>query len=97
MTTHVVRIDEGAVAWCHLYRVAGEAQIEDVVTTPPWRGRGMARAIVLDALGTACEAGCEFVFLVALADDWPWRLYERLGFVRLGQMHQFVRREVPTG
>jgi N-acetylglutamate synthase-like GNAT family acetyltransferase len=91
LTTHVVRSDGAVVAWCNLYRVGREAQVESVNTLPPWRRRGFARAVVLDAVSAAREAGCELVFLVADRDDWPRDFYGRLGFEVIAEQRSFVR------
>jgi len=91
LSTHVVRADGGVVAWCNLYRVGHEAQVESVNTLPEWRRHGFARAVVLDAVSAAREAGCELVFLVADRDDWPRDFYERLGFVVIAEQRSFAR------
>ena len=44
-----------------------------------YRGRGLGRAIVQHALEEA-RRDHDVVFLDALADDWPRRLYAKLGF-----------------
>lgn len=91
LSTHVVRADGGIVAWCNLYRVGREAQVESVNTLPRWRKRGFARAVVLDAVSAARDAGCELIFLVADRDDWPRDFYERLGFVVVAEQRSFAR------
>jgi ribosomal protein S18 acetylase RimI-like enzyme len=91
LSTHAVRADGGIVAWCNLYRAGHEAQVESVNTLPRWRRRGFARAVVLDAVSAAREAGCELVFLVADRDDWPRDFYERLGFVVIAEQRSFAR------
>lgn len=91
LSSHAVRVDGAVAAWCHLYRLDGAAQVESVNTLPEWRGRGFARAVVLDAVAAALESGCEPVFLAAYRDDWPRQLYERLGFVAVGEQHSFLR------
>jgi len=91
LSTHVVRADGGIVAWCNLYRAGHEAQVESVNTLPRWRRRGFARAVVLDAVKAAREAGCELVFLVADRDDWPRDFYERLGFTVIAEQRSFAR------
>ena len=37
------------------------------------------------------RAGCDLVFLVADAQDWPKALYRRLGFDELGRYVKFIR------
>ena len=60
------------------------AAIDTVMTAPSGRGRGYGNALVGDAIRRARAAGCDLVFLLARADDWPRRWYERLGFVDAG-------------
>jgi GNAT superfamily N-acetyltransferase len=60
------------------------AQVEDVYTVPEERGRGYARALVTRAAALAREAGHELVFIVADNDDWPKKLYRKLGFEPIG-------------
>jgi ribosomal protein S18 acetylase RimI-like enzyme len=72
-------------AYVDLYHDGRTAQIEDLATLEEHRGRGYASALVLHALQEARDAGCDLVFLVADADDWPKLLYGRLGFDELGR------------
>jgi len=60
------------------------AEVTAVMTDPAHRGRGLATAVVLDAVRRAREAGCDVIWLHALADDWPRGWYERLGFEDAG-------------
>lgn len=81
----------GAVAGsCDLYLDGDEAQVEAVQTLPPFRGRGLARSVVLAAVEAAVDAGAGFVFLVTDAEDWPRHLYARLGFDPVGVRHRFL-------
>jgi GNAT superfamily N-acetyltransferase len=75
--------------------VGATAQIEDVETTPLARGRGLASAIVLEAARRARDRGCDVLVLEAHVDDWPWQLYERLGFRTVGTGH-VIDRDRPT-
>jgi ribosomal protein S18 acetylase RimI-like enzyme len=79
------------VAHCELYAAGGTTQIENVVTLSEFRGRGFARALVLRAAAEARANGSDLVFLVADADDWPRRLYERLGFDTIGRYGRFLK------
>ncbi|MEV5768475.1 GNAT family N-acetyltransferase [Micromonospora sp. NPDC052213] len=67
------------------------AQIEDVMTSRAYTGRGYARAIMADGLRRAHAACCDLVFVVADAQDWPRHLYARLGYATVGRIHVFVR------
>jgi ribosomal protein S18 acetylase RimI-like enzyme len=58
----------------------GVAYIDNVVTLPPFRGRGIATVAVARAVSKSIESGAEVVFLLAEANGAAQRLYERLGF-----------------
>jgi ribosomal protein S18 acetylase RimI-like enzyme len=60
-------------------------QVEDVVTLPEHRNRGHARAVVLGAAQASRDAGHELTFLWADEDDWPRKLYVKLGFDVVGR------------
>jgi ribosomal protein S18 acetylase RimI-like enzyme len=79
------------VSWTDLYLDGKTAQVEDVATLPEHRGRGFASAVVARAVEEAEHAGCDFVFLVTDADDWPQVLYRRLGFDDVGRYVKFFR------
>ncbi|MBV8992999.1 MAG: GNAT family N-acetyltransferase [Pseudonocardiales bacterium] len=64
------------------------AAIEAVMTEPAHRRAGLARALVLDALARARAAGCDAIFLTAVAGEWPHRWYTRLGFIDVGSRFQ---------
>ena len=77
---------EGEIAaCCRLMQWRGLGKVEDVSTLEAARNRGLARAVVLEAARASRADGDELTFIVAAANDWPWRLYERLGFDSLGQ------------
>ena len=83
--------DGEPVSCCELYSRDGVAQVEDVVTLEEHRGHGLASATVLAAVGASEDEGNTLTFLLADADDWPYRLYERLGFVTTGRRWRFQR------
>jgi GNAT superfamily N-acetyltransferase len=60
------------------------AAVEAVMTDEAVRGRGYATATVLDAVRRARAAGCDLVWLIARAEDWPRHWYARLGFDDVG-------------
>jgi GNAT superfamily N-acetyltransferase len=66
-------------------------QVEDVVTVPLARNRGHARAVVTAALAASREAGHELTFLWADEDDWPRRLYDRMGWDVVGRRWRLRR------
>lgn len=72
---------EGEVAgWCEVRRYEMGGQVEDVVVLEPFRGRGLARALVCAAVERLQRDGCDPVFVVADDKDTVKDLYRRLGF-----------------
>lgn len=84
-------------ASCVLYRRNGVGQVETVGAHPTRRGQGLASAVVTAAASASRERGDELTFIVADADDWPWKLYERLGFDRVGEYCTFLRKPPQLG
>jgi N-acetylglutamate synthase-like GNAT family acetyltransferase len=85
------RIDGRLAGCCELYVEGDVAQIEDVNTLEEFRGRGVARNVVLRAAEEAARSGASFVFLFADEQDWPRHLYARLGFDEIGGSRLFTR------
>jgi ribosomal protein S18 acetylase RimI-like enzyme len=82
--------DDPACA-CRLYTHDGLAQVDEVGTVEARRGRGHARAAVAAAADAATADGCEQVFMVTDAVDWPQELYRRLGFDEIGATYEFLK------
>lgn len=73
------------------------AYLDDVVTFPPHRGRGMAGAVVSRMVDEAARAGATWVYLLA-DDPRAIGVYERAGFVSAGSVATFLRpRSQPVG
>jgi ribosomal protein S18 acetylase RimI-like enzyme len=62
------KADGRLVAHTELYSYDGVGQVENVVTLEPYRGRGLARALVLRAVAESRAAGNDLTFLVADAE-----------------------------
>jgi GNAT superfamily N-acetyltransferase len=90
-TFFLARVDDRPAGICELYVDAGVAQIEDVNTLEEYRGRGVARSVVLAAADSARGEGADLVFLLADEEDWPKELYRRLGFDAVGPEWEYVR------
>jgi len=84
--------DGEVVSSAQLYSDGSTAQVEEVATLPTYRGRGHAKALVTRAVEEAVADNHEFIFLVADGDDWPKKLYNRLGFEEVGSRFAFLRR-----
>jgi ribosomal protein S18 acetylase RimI-like enzyme len=91
-----VLVDGQVVSYVDLYSDGHSAQIEDLATLKEHRGRGYASALVLHALAQARLTGCDLVFLVADAEDWPKELYRRLGFDDIGRYVKLTRPAEPA-
>ena len=76
---------------CRLYTHDGLGQVDEVGTLEARRRRGHARAAVAAAADAAAAAGCEQVFMVTDAADWPQELYRRLGFDEIGATYEFLK------
>jgi GNAT superfamily N-acetyltransferase len=82
---------EGRIAsYCEVFSAEATGQIESVMTLEPYRGRGLAKAIVTRALEESRAAGHELTFLVAEAEDWPKEMYRKLGFEAVGSIWDFL-------
>jgi GNAT superfamily N-acetyltransferase len=84
---------EEPAACCELL-TTGErvGQVESVYTAIGHRGHGLASAVVRAAIAAAQERGDDLVMIMADADDWPQRLYERLGFETVDVYRAFTRK-----
>jgi ribosomal protein S18 acetylase RimI-like enzyme len=87
--------DDPACA-CRLYVHDGLGQVDEVGTLMAWRGRGHARAAVAAAADAAAAGGCDSVFMVTDASDWPQELYRSLGFDEIGATYEFLKVPITT-
>lgn len=84
------RVGAEIASYCELYSDGRTAQIENVLTLERFRNRGLARATVSRALAEAQAGRHDLIFLIADRDDWPRKLYEKLGFDEVGRVWEFV-------
>ena len=87
----IARIDGVPAGQCELYVDGPDAQVEFVDTLEEFRGRGVARAVVLGAARAAQASGAQRVFIMGDDDDWPKDLYRRLGFDPMARRWDFTR------
>lgn len=80
---------------CRLYTANGLAQVDEVGTLEARRNQGHASAAVLAAAERAADEGCDPVFLLTDASDWPQGWYRRLGFSPIGSVYEFLK--LPLG
>jgi ribosomal protein S18 acetylase RimI-like enzyme len=85
------RVDGRLAGNCELYQEGDDAQVEHVGTLERYRGRGVARSVILRAVQAARKARARHVFIVTDEDDWPRHLYARLGFDQIGRTWEFLK------
>jgi predicted GNAT family acetyltransferase len=88
---YVAEVGGEIAAYCEFYSRDGIGQFEAVMTREPYRNRGLASALVLKSLEQSRADGNELTFLIALENDWPRQLYERLGFETVGLFDDFLK------
>ena len=77
-----------------LWLVVDEAQIQNVAVDPAARGRGVARALLLTALGEARRRGATWASLeVRPSNQASRRLYAGLGFAEVGRRRGYYQPE----
>jgi ribosomal protein S18 acetylase RimI-like enzyme len=84
-------------AACRLYTGDGLGQVDEVGTLERRRRRGYASAAVTAAAEAAAADGCDPVFLLTDASDWPRHLYARLGFSPVGELYEFLKLPLSSG
>jgi ribosomal protein S18 acetylase RimI-like enzyme len=80
---YVAEDDEGPIASGAHQPVDGVTEIVGVATLPSARRRGLGTAVTATLVEDARAGGLDTIFLSAASDDVA-RVYERLGFVRVG-------------
>lgn len=89
MRRFAARVDGEIRSYCELYTDGATSQIEQVMTLPEYRNRGLARGVVTKAIEEAHRLGGDLIFLTADVDDWPKELYRKMGFDEIGHLYAF--------
>jgi ribosomal-protein-alanine N-acetyltransferase len=78
--------------YCVLLLAGGEGEIANIATHPAWRGLGVGRALLREALAAADEALAEAIFLEVRESNAAARaLYAAQGFVQVGRRKQYYQ------
>ncbi|MGH2572912.1 MAG: GNAT family N-acetyltransferase [Actinomycetota bacterium] len=85
-------VDEAMAGYASVISLHGVAYLDNVVTMPGFRRRGVAAATVEAVMRATLESGHTYVFLLAEENSAPQRLYERLGFRARTRIESFTRR-----
>ena len=70
--------------------------IQDVVTMPEFRNRGVARTMLFDISKRALSEGCEYTLLFTDLFDSPQVMYKSLGYLPVGEVRSFLKAEGPS-
>jgi ribosomal protein S18 acetylase RimI-like enzyme len=84
-------IDGEMAGFASLLSMAGVGYVDNVVTVPAYRRRGVASATVMAAAQASGQQGDSMVHLLAEANARPQLLYERLGFRVRANVLSFTR------
>jgi len=87
----VGRIDGQRAGYTSLLALEGVGYLDNVVTMPSARRRGVATATVTAAVRSSLGSGDRHVFLLAERGGAPQNLYERLGFRVRSQVESYTR------
>ncbi|CAN5660616.1 hypothetical protein BH24ACT26_BH24ACT26_01310 [soil metagenome] len=91
-TLHLAAVVGTNVAgWCELRIIGQTAQLENLGTLPQFRRRGVATALVNEAINLSYRKRADVIFLQTDSADHAQHLYSRLGFVRVGALHRFLK------
>lgn len=94
MTAYLARVDGHAGSRCELFACNGLGRVEAVRTLVAYRGRGLATALVRQAVHDSLGQGNAITYIYAEPGGDAQRLYERLGFrtVTRNVTRSFTRR-----
>lgn len=84
MTAYLIRIDGEPASRCQLFSCKGLGRIEAVRTNPSYGGRGLATAVVRQALSDSLQEN-RTTYIYAEPGSNAQRLYHRLGFRTVAQ------------
>jgi ribosomal protein S18 acetylase RimI-like enzyme len=95
-TFDVIEVDGEAVGRLYVARWEDEIRIVDIAILPEHRGRGIGTRLLEELLAEGGETGKRVSVHVELNNP-ARRLYERLGFVPVGEQGLYVLMEAPAG
>jgi ribosomal protein S18 acetylase RimI-like enzyme len=90
-TTSVVEVDNERIGRVRITRTAGWIELSGIQLLPGFQRRGIGTAIIEDLKAQAAAAGVSLDLGVEKDNPDARRLYERLGFVRVGETDQEFR------
>jgi ribosomal protein S18 acetylase RimI-like enzyme len=82
--SYVIEADGEDAGWVVAHTLEDEVRLVEIMVSPELRGRGIGGAAIRGFLKTASEAGNPVRLNVNVTNQGAIRLYERLGFRRMG-------------
>lgn len=90
----IARLDGMAAGFALSRRIVDESELLALGVLPPWRQRGIARALLDAAISTASEDGAVTMFLEVAEDNTAGlALYKASGFTTVGRRLEYYRRK----
>ena len=90
---HRLRLGRKTIGFAVSRMAADEAEILSIAIDPSYRGRGLARDLLLTHLGHLAGRGVRTIFLEVEENNQPARrLYERAGFAVVGRRERYYLR-----
>jgi ribosomal protein S18 acetylase RimI-like enzyme len=82
--SHVIEADGTDAGWLVLHTMPDEVRVVDIMVLPALRGQGIGMAVLRGILASAAASGKPVRLNVYITNHAAIRLYERLGFRRIG-------------
>ncbi len=91
-TFYIARWDGRPVGYFSQRTRDGLGYLEHLFVLPEYRLRGVATALVHHTAARARDAGADYIFLPAAAEDTPKEMYARMGFRPLLVFRNYLKR-----
>jgi ribosomal protein S18 acetylase RimI-like enzyme len=82
--SHIILLDGAPAGWLFLANMDHEIHIVEIMVAPEWRSRGVGGEAIRQVFARASAAGKPVGLTVNVLNAGAIRLYERLGFRRVG-------------
>jgi [ribosomal protein S18]-alanine N-acetyltransferase len=83
-------VDKSMVGYANFYLIGNEVQVLNIAIAPELRKKGFASTLLSTAIKVlAAQKAKEFFLEVRESNDDAIRLYEKLGFVRVGKRRKY--------
>jgi len=83
-SSEIIMLDDQPAGWLFLRETEEEVQLVEVVVLGEFRGQGIGTATIGEVVVRAGQAGKPVRLRVNVMNTGAFRLYERLGFQRIG-------------